>query len=118
MTMVYCTKCSTQNEEDSEYCIECGASLKVSREKSWESRVDEWGEEIGRRAEKECFGFPHGGAILGLIFGTFVIIVGISLALGVNVGLVFVRWGGALLAISIGILMIAGAIYGLSRRRS
>ena len=73
--MVYCTKCGTQNVEDAKFCAKCGASLEISREEGWERRVEDWGEEFGRRAEKwgeqfgkraeeECFGLPHGGAIV------------------------------------------------------
>ena len=110
--MVYCTKCGAKNEEGVEYCIKCGANLWVSREKRLERRAKEWGEQFGRRAEKECFGLPHGGAIVGLIIGTIIILLGVSLVLGIEI------WDylWALIIIVIGILIVAGTIYSLSRR--
>ena len=129
--MVYCTKCGTTNEEDAKYCTKCGANLGVSREKSFERRAEEWGEEIGRRAEEwgdqfgkraeeECFGLPHGGVIVGLIIGAIIIIVGLSWIPGLIPPEVRdvtdpVFW--PLIVIVFGILVIAGATYGLSRRR-
>ena len=41
--------------------------------------------------EEECFGLPHGGAIVGIIFGAY---IGVSLALGIDIGEVAGRWGG------------------------
>ena len=48
--MVYCSKCGTNNEEGTEFCVNCGAALYPER--GW------------RRPEKrdECFGLPRGGA--------------------------------------------------------
>ncbi len=66
--MVYCTKCGTKNEEDAAVCAKCGASLgaypPLRRER--------------KRAEEECFGLPHGGAIAGLLIGTIIIIAGVA----------------------------------------
>jgi uncharacterized membrane protein YvbJ len=116
--MVYCTKCGTKNEEDVKYCTKCGANLVVSREKKLERRAEEfgrraeeWGEQFGKRAEEECFGLPHGGAIVGLIIGIIIIIAGISWVAGIEIG----NWW-ALIVILFGILVLAGALYGLSRR--
>ena len=121
--MVYCTKCGAKNEEGVEYCIKCGANLRVSREKRFERRAkewgedfgrreEEWGEQFGRRAEKECFGLPHGGAIVGLIIGVIIILLGVSFVLGIEI------WDylWALIIIVVGILIVAGTIYSLSRR--
>ncbi|MDH5793691.1 MAG: zinc ribbon domain-containing protein [Candidatus Bathyarchaeota archaeon] len=121
--MVYCTKCGAKNEEDVEFCIKCGANLGVSREKRFErrakewgedfgKRAEEWGEQFGRRAEKECFGLPHGGAIVGLIIGTIIILLGVSFVLGIEIW----NYLWALIIVVIGILIVAGAIYSLSRR--
>ncbi len=41
--MVYCSKCGKNNEDDAEYCNQCGASLTQSKkeiEKEWEDRCD------------------------------------------------------------------------------
>lgn len=120
--MVYCTKCGTKNSDDAKYCIECGADLEGFREISLERRAEEWGEEFGRRMEEwgkeferqvkeECFGLPHGGAIVGLIIGIIIILVGLSWLTGIV-------WEGfwPLVVIIFGILVLAGAIYGLRRR--
>jgi len=121
--MVYCTKCGTKNEEDVQYCSKCGASLGVSQEKKVEKRAKEWGEEFGRRAEEwgeqfgrraeeECFGLPHGGAIVGLIIGLIIILAGFSWLAGIDIG----RYVWPLVVIIFGILIVAGALYGYSRR--
>jgi len=109
--MVYCTKCGTKNEEDAKHCTKCGANLKVSQEKSVEKRAKEWGEEFGKRAEEECFGLPHGGAIAGLIIGIIIILVGLSWLTGFE-------WEHfwPVVVIIFGILIVAGAVYGFSRR--
>ncbi len=126
--LVYCTKCGTKNEEDAKYCSKCGANLEVSREKIFERRAEEWGEEFGRRAEewgeqfgkraeKECFGLPHGGAIFGLFIGIIIILAGTILILqekGVLVEGLDVLW--PFFVIIFGILFVAGAIYTLTRR--
>ena len=121
--MVYCTKCGAKNEEGVEYCIKCGANLWVSREKRFERRAKEWGEDFGRRAEEwgeqfgkraeeECFGLPHGGSIVGLIIGAIILLLGLSLLLGIEIW----NYLWALMIIVIGVLIVVGAIYSLSRR--
>ena len=107
--MVYCTKCGTQNEEDTKFCVNCGAALHP--EKKEEKRGDTcFGE---RRAEEECFGLPYGGAIAGIIVGIFIIILGLAVALGQDIG----RWTGPFVLLVIGVLIVAGALYKLSRRK-
>lgn len=121
--MVYCTKCGGKNEEGVEFCVKCGANLGVSREKRFERRAkewgedfgrraEEWGEQFGRRAEKECFGLPHGGAIVGLIIGTIIILLGVSFVLEIEIW----NYLWALIIIVVGILIVAGTVYSLSRR--
>jgi uncharacterized membrane protein YvbJ len=101
--MVYCTKCGTKNEEDAVVCVKCGASL-VTRP-SWRRER--------KRPEEECFGLPHGGAIVGLIIGIIIILVGISQVLEIDLG----KYIGALAIIVVGVLIVAGALYSYSRRR-
>jgi uncharacterized membrane protein YvbJ len=100
--MVYCTKCGTKNEEDAVVCVKCGASL-VAR--------PPWRRER-RQPEKECFGLPHGGAIVGLIIGMIIILVGVSSLLKIE--LWDYLW--ALLIVVVGILIVAGALYSYTRR--
>ena len=108
--MVYCPKCGTKNEDSATFCVKCGASLQTG------TVARRWAE--GRRAEQECFGLPHGGAIAGIVFGVIVLIFGVFLLLqqaGVIVGASF-PW--FLLAIIFGVLMVAGAIYTMSRSKN
>lgn len=121
--MVYCTKCGAKNEEGVEYCIKCGANLWVSREKRFERRAKEWGEDFGRRAEEwgeqfgkraeeECFGLPHGGAIAGLIIGAIILLLGVSLLLGIEIW----NYLWTFIIIVVGVLIVVGAIYSFSRK--
>ncbi len=107
--MVYCTKCGAKNEEDAAVCVKCGAALgRVSAPPwSWERR----------RAEEECFGLPHGGAIAGLIIGVIIILAGFIFLLQ-ETGVVKQAWDvfWPFIIIIFGILVLAGALYGLSRR--
>ena len=63
--------------------------------------------------KRNALAYHTGGAILGIIFGAFIIIVGISIFLGLDIGTII----GPAVAIIIGILIVAGALYGLLRRR-
>lgn len=130
-SLVYCSKCGTKNQEDAKYCSKCGASLEASMEKRFERAAEEWGKEFGRRAEEwgeqfgkrteeECFGLPHGGLIVGLIVGAIIIVVGLSWVPGlipVEVREVTDPIFWPFILIVFGILVIAGALYGLSRRQ-
>ena len=122
--MVYCTKCGTRNPDDARHCSDCGASLEVSREESFEKRAEKWGEEFGKqmeqvggefgkRMEEECFGLPYGRAVVGIVFGVFIILIGLAIFMGQDIG----QWIGPSAAVVIGMLIVAGAIYGLTRRR-
>ncbi len=124
--MTYCTKCGEKNTEDNKYCSKCGADLGLeeksvegrfekSIEKSAEQfgeRMEKWGEDMGKRAENECFGLPNSGAILGLLIGIIIIFVGLQQVLGWQIDF------GPLATIIVGGIFVAGAIYGLIRRKS
>jgi len=126
MTMVYCTYCGEKNLDDAKNCIKCEANLDLP-EKSLEERfqksieesaeqfgerMEKWGKDFGKRAENECFGLPRGGAIFGLLIGVIIIIVGLQQVFGLNIDV------GPFAIIVVGLLFTAGAIYGLTSRRS
>ncbi len=105
--MVYCPKCGTKNEDAAEFCVNCGASLQTGTVTS--RRLER------KRAEQECFGLPHGGAIVGIVIGFFILLWGVTLVLqqtGVIAQAVDFWY---VVIIVIGVLMIAGAIYRMSR---
>ena len=107
--MVYCPKCGTQNEDAAQYCVKCGANLQTG---TYASRTYE-----RKRMEQECFGLPHGGAIFGLVIGIIILIWGIT-TLARDVWKIEVSgnlWFVVL--IIFGVLMIAGAIYGMTKRK-
>jgi len=117
--MVYCSKCGTENAEDAEVCTKCGARLEVSKEKRFERRAEEWGEQFGKRAEEECFGLPRGGTIVGIIIGIIIIIVGLSWIPGLispEVREVVDPLFWPVIITIFGILITAGALYKYSRR--
>ena len=109
--MVYCPKCGTLNDDTAEFCVKCGASLRTG---TYTSRRYE-----RRRAESECFGLPHGGAIVGLVIGAIILIWGFF-ALASQTGLITTPapdlW--IIVLVVIGILLIAGAVYQMNRRSS
>ncbi len=111
--MVYCTKCGTKNEDDAEVCAKCSASLGISRPKRRKRSDDEcFGPREGRPMERECFGLPYGGAIVGIIFGLIIVFIGLAIFTGLRI------WDylGPLIIVIIGVLIIAGALYGMRRR--
>ncbi|MGD8545456.1 MAG: hypothetical protein PVH12_04710 [Candidatus Bathyarchaeota archaeon] len=70
-----------------------------------------------KRARDECFGLPHGGTIFGLIIGSIIVLSGIIFLLqetGVIVEGFDVMW--PFIIIVFGVLIVAGAIYGMTRR--
>ncbi len=106
--MVYCTKCGTKNEDTASVCVNCGASLETG---TYASRTYE-----RRRAQQECFGLPHGGAIVGVAIGVIILIWGF-ITIGQQTGAISSTlnvW--PFILIIFGILIVLGAIYGLSRR--
>ncbi len=102
--MVYCQKCGTQNDESSEFCKKCGASLREEPGIKLPSPP--------RRPEQECFGIPYGGAIVGLVFGAILIIFGLSQVLGLDIG----QYMGSFIMIIIGSLIVIAVLYSYYRR--
>jgi len=117
--MVYCTKCGAKNEDEASNCVNCGTPLQVysSEKRDWEKEIEIRAEEFGRRAEQfgrrmesECFGLPSGSAIFGLFIGAIIILFGLQQLLGWNIDF------GPYAIIIFGLLIVAGAMYGFSRR--
>ncbi len=112
--MVFCSKCGTNNEEGTQFCTKCGATLYPERggrgrpEKHEKREAECFGQSIDREAE--CFGLPRGGVIFGLIIGIVIILAGINELFGLQIDF------GPYAIIVVGILFVVGAIYGLSRR--
>ena len=107
--MVYCPKCGTKNEDTADFCANCGANLQTGTVTTRQYER--------RKAEQECFGLPHGGAIAGIIIGLIILLWGVYMILqqtGVITGNVNF-W--VILIIIFGVLMIAGAIYQMTHRR-
>ena len=67
------------------------------------------------RMEKECFGLPHGGSTFWLIIGILIILWGISSLLKEFYGIDIPWW--PLVVLMFGVLVVAGAIYRLLRKR-
>ena len=103
--MVHCQKCGTENEDGSAFCKKCGASLSAQSLPQPPQPT--------RRPEQECFGIPYGGAIVGLIFGGLLVIYGLAMLMGVDLG----RYSGAIAMIVIGALIVLGAYFAYTRAR-
>jgi len=105
--MVVCPKCGTKNEEDAKYCAQCGANLETG---AYPSR------RYKRRREEECFGIPRGGTVVGLAIGVIIILWGFIWLLQQVEVLPRTLEIGPFAAIIFGVLILVGALYGLSRR--
>jgi len=72
--LVYCIKCGTGNEENATICINCKAFLKTSSS-----------EEKSEAKSSYCdgvYGYRRwGGALIGVLIGILVILIGFSLLL-------------------------------------
>jgi uncharacterized membrane protein YvbJ len=110
--LVYCTKCGFKNEDDAKACAKCGAPLQISRSERRTRSNDECFGSHGRHLEDECFGLPHGGTIVTMIFGIIIIIVGIAIFLGESIW----EWLWPFVIITIGLLIVGGALYRGQRR--
>ena len=66
---------------------------------------------FGNKREEKCFGLPGGNAIFGLFIGLIIIIWGLS-----ELGYITIALWPAMIVI-FGILVVIGALYGLTRNR-
>ena len=96
--MVICIKCGEENNENAKYCSSCGANLgKI--------------EKRGKSSRDDCFGLPNSGAIAGIVFGILIILWGLSITFEWKINVM------AVMVILLGTLIVAGAIYKLTKRR-
>lgn len=102
--MVYCQKCGTKNEDNADYCLKCGANLQTG------THVSQRHER--KKVEEDCFGLPNGNAIGGIILGIVILLWGLTTILDIT----FNFW--YIIIIVFGILMIAGALYKITRSKS
>lgn len=115
--MVYCSKCGAKNKDDAKICVKCGEGLyPPSVEKAIERRAETcFGPRKRRKPyEEECFGLPRGGTIVGIVIGLIIIFAGISWILSSYYDVSIEIWPIAV--IIFGMLILAGALYGLRRR--
>ncbi|MFW9868659.1 MAG: zinc ribbon domain-containing protein [Candidatus Thorarchaeota archaeon] len=111
--VVYCQHCGQQNDDNAEYCAQCGAALQA-REPVREVREFR---RSGEPKDDECFGLPNGDAICGIIFGGIVIIAGLSWVLGWDFSTLWETAIGPYLVITFGALIILGAVYSSTRKK-
>jgi uncharacterized membrane protein YvbJ len=95
----YCTKCGKENLDDATFCTSCGTSMASSHERHFRHE---------RYRNEEYFMAPRGGSIVGIVFGIFLIFVGMTLYAGWvwNWSLV-----GAGFLLLLGTLIIIAALY-------
>jgi hypothetical protein len=111
--VVYCSRCGTQNPDDARNCTNCGAPLYTVGEQYPGSDREHY-----RRVEGECFGLPHGGMIVAVIFGVIILLVGLGSLLQAS-GYIFDFWQylWPLIIVIIGVLVILGGLFGRRHRR-
>jgi len=74
-------------------------------------RKDSGGYGMGSFARDECFGLPNAGAIAGIVFGLLIVLFGLSWLFGWEINYM------AYFAIVFGVLIVAGAVYRLTRKK-
>jgi len=119
--LVYCPKCGAKNRDDAKACKKCGKSLfpyYLEKRAEYHRETCFGPRERRERHVDECFGLPKGGAIFGVLLGAIIVLAGVvwlcGQFLGWNVSAWNIIW--PLIFIVIGILIFAGAAYGLSHR--
>jgi len=68
-----------------------------------------------KRAEDQCFGLPHGGAIAAIVIGGILLFWGFVLLAQQSGWITTTPDFGIVVLLTIGILMVAGAIYRMTR---
>ena len=100
--MVRCASFGIENKDDRKFCANCGASLSSITK----SR---------RKKEDKCFGLPNSGAIaillIVIVFSLLIGILGLSWVFGWEINYM------AYFVVVFGVLIVAGAIYKLTRKK-
>jgi hypothetical protein len=112
--VVYCQHCGQQNDDNAEFCAQCGAALQA-RETPREVRTEV--KRPGVPKDDECFGLPNGDAICGIIFGGIIIISGLAWVMGWDLSTLWETAIGPYLVILFGALIIIGAITSSTRKK-
>jgi uncharacterized membrane protein YvbJ len=105
--LVYCTKCGTENKDDADTCLNCGASLhhtssSIASPTYRPVRRD-------RREDDICFG-GRSNTMWPLIIGAFIILIGLSSLLEDTYA--WARFDNLwpLLVIGIGLIIVVNAL--------
>lgn len=98
--MVYCTRCGTQNAEDSAHCSNCGSPLHSETYKDRQYYRNEF-----RKYHEEEYHPKTGSSVGLLIAGVFILIIGIALFFN-QINLIFEYfWSIVLVIIGIWLLL-------------
>ena len=102
--MIYCTKCGTDNAKENTECSNCGAPID-SEPRRYRSR--------NRDLDDECFG-DRGRSNFPLIFGAFLILIGLSSLLEEVVPWLNIDTLWPLFLVGIGLLIVTN---GMNKQR-
>lgn len=124
--MPYCQKCGEEVREDMAFCPKCGASLKAAPTATWTERPVTYRHEKEEKREKHEKGEKtekrekHEYAFVGPVIGGLVLIlIGVVSFLNWMMPVESRRMLGAWFLITIGVIVMIGAVYGaiLASRR-
>lgn len=106
--MVYCTKCGTGNEDNATVCINCNAIIH--------SPKPEEGRDVKRRCYEGERGYRRwGGALIGIMIGVIVILIGFSLLVR-QLYDISIPWL-ELIMILFGVYLVIRALMRMNRKR-
>jgi hypothetical protein len=105
-TLVYCTKCGTNNVDAASVCVNCGAPLYGASDKRTPHVT---------RYDREYSYHRRGRPLVGIFIGLIIILVGFGLLLSELYG-IDIPWGPIIL-ILIGVFILVRLLLVRSRRR-
>jgi len=134
---IFCPKCGSENVDEARFCEKCGAVLDSIND-------DERPESIETFIESTIEGIS-GTALPGILFGVFIIVIGLTFSTGQDFGQIVGSWGeafgegmgswgenmgrffsdfgtnigisfGASMVIVIGLIIVAWSLFGQDRR--